>query len=279
MREKPILFSGAMVRAILDGRKTMTRRVVKPQPNLEESYSHITPPNGPRTSYGFSCWYPNAHDKKALHYGSMEHFMSGFPKDFCPYSPGDRLWVRETWIPCRHGSYEPWARDAKAPHGWSDAFIQYRADFGSDLDYNGFWRPSIFMPRWASRLTLEVTDVKCERLQSISEEDAEAEGVESPEVERYDRDWSICPQCGGTRLYDALSMGGAAPDTDCLKCDTHAKRFRHLWDSINGRPRHINKRAKRGRPIDKWEKKHQPVSVDWASNPWVWAISFKVVKP
>jgi len=219
MSEKPILFSGAMVRAILDGRKTMTRRVVKPQPSGTTQLRDKLATMG-----SVFCW-PDG--KKPLEIR-------------CPYSPGDRLWVRETWIPCQHGSYEPWTRDAKAPHRWSDAFIQYRADFGSDLDYNGFWRPSIFMPRWASRITLEVTDVKCERLQSITKADAIAEGATL-----------CCDTCGNHPSAEAHWVC----EQDYEPVISHRVGFQRLWDSINEWPH------------------------PWERNDWVWAISFKVVKP
>jgi len=145
MKERPILFSAPMVRAILEGRKTQTRRVVKisnPENAMRVEFSS--------TDFGvyrFDLYFPT-------------HVRSEtFP---CPYGqPGDRLWVRETW---RDGIY--------------DGPI-YRADACkvTDEQLEGTWKPSIFMPRWASRITLEITDVRVERLQEISEEDAKAEGV------------------------------------------------------------------------------------------------------
>lgn len=112
MNEKPILFSGAMVNAILAGRKTMTRRVVK-------------------------------NDAK------------------CPYEAGDKLWVRETFaVNCVDGK----------------DLVFYRADCGSDGD-GAKWKPSIFMPRQHSRITLRITEVRLERLQDMKREDAEAEGI------------------------------------------------------------------------------------------------------
>lgn len=109
------------------------------------------------------------------------------------------------------------------------------------------------MPRWASRILLEITAVRVERLHDISEADARAEGVEPPDTERDNHDYSICPQCGGTGLYDSFGPNyGVRPDTDCALCDSHAKRYRYLWESING-----------------------PGS--WAANPWVWCLTFKRV--
>ena len=132
MKEHPILFSGPMVRAILEGRKTQTRRVMKL--NMDGGvYSEPRCPDG---------------------------------------VPGDRLWVRETWADVR------WMQEPEHfPNG-----VSYRADCSADSlklaeHYGVRWKPSIHMPRWASRITLEVTEVRAQRLQDITEEDARAEGV------------------------------------------------------------------------------------------------------
>ncbi|WP_354678554.1 ASCH domain-containing protein [Cupriavidus plantarum] len=156
-KERPILFSGAMVRAILDGRKTQTRRVAKPvkHPDL----GNISTPG-------------------AL---VLEHEPHHVIERACPYGrPGDRLWVRETWQgPMWDGELEDRPADAHSPQ-----YCQYAADGGStpefmDADDNlrQGWRPSIHMPRWACRLQLEVTGVRVERLTDCSEADALAEGV------------------------------------------------------------------------------------------------------
>jgi hypothetical protein len=192
--EHPILFSGPMVRAILDGRKTQTRRVVL----RPERYERIR-----------DCSFAS------------------------PYGvPGDRLWVRETWFP------DPpidgtWPGDAAWNHDRTIEGVpaKYRSPkhciFAASWDGIPLaWRPSIHMPRWASRLALEVTEVRVQRLQEITEEDAQAEGFR-------DR-------------YDAAPTG---------EKDTAAEVFREAWDEING---------KRG---------------PWASNPWVWAISFRRIAP
>ncbi len=132
MKERPILFSGEMVRAILEGRKTQTRRLAK----------------------------VNA---------------DGYPCDsLCPYCPGDRLWVRETWSCGKVFDRTP---PGQIPTVERDIPVWYAAEDGEESINRGRWRHSIHMPRWASRITLEVTGVRVERLQDISEADACAEGI------------------------------------------------------------------------------------------------------
>jgi len=153
MKEHPILFSDPMVRAILDGRKTVTRRVVKPQPKR----IHWLGENGGRTFLDCERLFRN---RKAEELGRI----------YCPCgAPGDRLWVREAWRPCGDDEMSAEAVQALRPS------IAYRAD--EPWDKESKWRPSIHMPKWASRITLEVTDIRVERLQEIAEEEALAEGV------------------------------------------------------------------------------------------------------
>jgi hypothetical protein len=158
MKERPILFGGPMVRAILDGSKTQTRRVAKEfdeMPNLDGILQRFPRQNG------------------------------------CPYgTPGDRLWVRETWAHERDGTGCP-----------DDTGVLYRAtDPGWDDEGTGLrWRPSIFMPRIASRILLEITDVRVQRLQEISEEDARAEGCEP----------FACPRDRFQGLWDTIHGSGA----------------------------------------------------------------------
>jgi hypothetical protein len=154
MKERPILFSAPMVRAILAGTKTQTRRVVKPQPpGTVLSPTMVARDAAAPSGYSFIS---DEYDDMLL---------------TCPYgAPGDRLWVRETWgrDQADNGGDRHWNR------------IVYRADPGEQALDNGTpvpWKPSIHMPRWASRITLEVTGVRVERLQDISVADAMAEGV------------------------------------------------------------------------------------------------------
>lgn len=181
--ERPIIFSGPMVRAILEGRKTQTRRVIKPQPTRE-----IEPGKGDS-----SVWFESSYHAKGIR---------------CPYGkPGDQLWVRESgWQP-----KDPSIRELR---DGADTWPQwaYSADGYSDMDIERFkqwgWksRPSIHMPRWASRITLEITNVRVELLQYISEEDAKAEGVTRIPLHNND-------------VYG----------------ETHREAFERLWDKINGK--------------------------------------------
>ena len=176
MSNKPIIFNGEMVRAILAGRKTQTRRVIKPQP-LNVIFEN-----------GDWIQAPCDLDPK-------EHIIK------CPYAqPGDKLWVRETWTYLADGF-------AVSP------MIGYRADMETkvidtipdgETVYNvekpdvWKWRPSIHMPRWASRITLEVTDVWVERVRDISPTDALSEGMHI--------DWSVenAPENQFKRLWDSI---------------------------------------------------------------------------
>ncbi|WP_321865682.1 hypothetical protein [Paraburkholderia tropica] len=178
-RERPILFNGPMVRAILDGSKTQTRRIVRDQPPVDCGFVST------------AVFNPTVIDRKGLEQPGPEIF-GAYSEDGswgckCPHgAPGDLLWVRETHDVNRIGYEESWS-NGRTYH----AGIKYRADDGradfeisenlyqdlSDSESQG-WTPSIHMPRWASRITLEVTGVRVERLQAISEADAEAEGID-----------------------------------------------------------------------------------------------------
>jgi hypothetical protein len=200
MKERPILFSGPMVRAILEGHKTQTRRMVK-----KALMEHFDPPRGEgdvKAGYPWICGY-------------WEENVSAV--NVCPYGqPGDGLWVRETWR-------ASWTNDDEAPSEMDmGTDIRYEADGFETLCGNYAWskkvRPSIFMPRWASRILLEVTVVRVERLQDISEDDAMAEGVE------YDQGWEEEPGWG-FRDYST--------DSDFVFADARHS-YRSLWESING---------------------------------------------
>ncbi|HHM8950284.1 hypothetical protein ACM7U6_03520 [Pseudomonas aeruginosa] len=205
MKERPILFTGPMVRAILEGRKTVTRRVVKPQPDFLGS---MVDPNTPF---------------KTLDAGLHARII-------CPYGePGDRLWVRETWTDVnmcgapalayradediRDLMEEPGFLDDRGAFNYDDPRVKPYpfACWYAELD-RARWRPSIHMPRWASRILLEITAVRVERLQDISEEQALAEGVRGE-------------PCDHARQ--------ACADIGCWG-DTAKGAFGFLWESLNG---------------------------------------------
>lgn len=167
MKEHPILFSGPMVQAILDGRKTMTRRVIKMPKWAQECNEDY--------EFEIDDDIPYSICKKTGCLAAID----------CPYGfPGDRLWVRETF--CKDLDHNVFYKADNMPP-WEDTK----------------WKPSIFMPRWASRITLEITNVRVERLQEISGKDILAEGL--------DVKFTI------PGSFDAL------------------ERFHGLWDSINGK--------------------------------------------
>jgi hypothetical protein len=202
VKERPILFSGSMVRDILDGRKSQTRRVVKPQPK-----------NRPVRAYD-KVWY------------DADCILPGVPMK-CPYGqPGERLWVRETFATGYGGTF-------------------YRADEGENCKFiSGCkvpWKPSIHMPRWASRITLEIVRVRAERLQDISEADAIAEGVR-----RVTKDNEVFKYC----VYDAGPDMSKTPWA--YMRSTAVGAYAELWEHING-------------------------AGSWTANPWVWVLDFKRV--
>lgn len=180
VKERPILFSGRMVRAILEGHKTQTRRVVKFM-SREDPTHFVLCDNG--------LWQAASHDD-----GSDFPVGPAFP---CPYGkPGDQLWVRETWQQYQEG---PGGQRATIDVPCRNVGnLCYAADFDEDPPR---WRPSIHMPRWASRIQLEVTGVRVERVQDITYGDCKEEGVDMSDVV-YEPDWDF-------------------------------RSFQTLWDSIN----------------------------------------------
>lgn len=235
MKYRPILMSAPMVRASLDGTKTQTRRIVKGERAARglESGWHLKP-------YGFVT------DQQ-------------FIKAACPYGqPGDRLWVREAWMPDppRDGKwgYTEWAgcrigQIAAVPDRFrKPEFCNYRASWPHKED-NLRWTPGIHMPRWASRITLEVTGVRVERLQDISEADSMAEGIERLPDPVIDGGWS------GPNRFTLKGMGaGACTGLVSWNAPTATELYQRLWTEING-----------------------PGS--WDANPWVWVIDFQPAPP
>jgi hypothetical protein len=233
-RERPILFSAPMVRAILDGRKTQTRRVVRRQFAADAVVAEVgaTTPEGWQVSGHSGLWWDDAG-------ACIDDAIR------CPYGmPGDRLWVRETHaiVPRTAYARSEGVQQVLRPDDDHDAAI-FRE--GLDRSGNPGWRPSIHMPRWASRITLEVTGVRVERLQAITEADARAEGIEKAYVDAAGRQrWKVYPHDDGVPREEVVRYIGP---THTL----HAVRsFESLWLSING-----------------------PGS--WRANPWVWVVEFR----
>lgn len=260
-KERPIIFSDEMVRAILSGKKSQTRRIMNPQPEYFEQQPHWR-------------WKP----KSLRAVGPFACASGDRPGMFGKYAPGDLLWVRESsffrsecggFLSRRVGSgaFEAWTVDGKTHWQWerreSDYPLEWSVGSYSGGQKNGSFTlglyrcntrkkikpftgntvieersvvfrrklPAIHMPRWASRITLEITDVRVDRLQDISGEDAIAEGVmrtAETDPAKLDRwEWEQCKQ-------------------------TARFCYSQLWDKING-------------------------DGSWDSNPWVWAISFEVI--
>lgn len=223
MKERPILFSGEMVKAILEGRKTQTRRVVK--------------------GFALDLLQPD---------NFTPEYVALSENDLSPYGySGDLLWVRETFF--AYGRWETRYSVKKGRDEWHfvdmtvecDRAYQYAADEPDvPLARNrggvtpGWWkRPAIHMPRWDSRITLEVIGVRVERLQDTSYDDAIAEGVSD---------------FAGTFETDDVNAIGESPEQTARRLEWPQRQYRSLWDSLN---------AARG--------------YGWDANPWVWVVSFR----
>jgi len=258
MAERPILFSAPMVRAILEGRKTVTRRVVKLRYpwDIEETDDGSNWP-----------WHPD--------------YVTGGEWDgwaHCPYGAvGDRLWVKEAWrapasLDALSGS-DIAERCIAAGYRNPWAPIRFEADnvLNSPKDWREFgstpgeatpgrYRNARFMPRWASRITLEVTAVRVERLQDITEEQAVAEGCSA---EPFPGPWwQGYRDLGNGELVHQQSLGTEPPEwmiePKLMKNLSHLDRaardaFVCLWESING-------------------------AGSWADNPWVWVVEFRRIE-
>jgi hypothetical protein len=216
MKERPILFSAPMVRAILAGTKTQTRRAVKPSPEWTE----------PGTAWKFS---EDGHSGPGWYAYNEDYPEEGALFYRCPYGqPGDLLWVREAWQyynwtdegePCiRYSADNATAWPEAGTEAWADKLVDVWEILSREDNYtidncarDRRWRPSIHMPRWASRITLEVVSVRVERLADISKDDAMAEGI-------------VLQPDGGFGLADSTHYNFSDPtDSYCS-----------LWESING---------------------------------------------
>lgn len=243
IKERPILFSAPMVRAILEGRKTVTRRAMKIQPDDDASL----------TVEAYNVAVTNRHGEQEAGpevFGAW--WRDGESGCKCPYGkPGDRLWVRESWW--QAGDWQATYPEDDTGAWFGSRRIVYSADSTPPNEPNNsypnglrngaysaaapnkIWRhrPSIHMPRWASRIILEITAVRVERLQDISDNEIEAEGIDLDAL------------ADGQDRYDMCHAGSGADGRPTLRT-----AWRHLWESTGG---------------------------DWAANPWVWVVEFKRV--
>ncbi|HIF7652191.1 TPA: hypothetical protein ACX4IJ_001808 [Klebsiella pneumoniae] len=210
MTERGMIFNAEMVRALLDGRKTQTRRPVK----------------FPVHDKNLGCEL--AGNELAGELSAGNYLNSAFGK------PGDRIWVRETWN--KYGGLLTY----RADHDWID-------DMRKETVCTAKWVPSIHMPRWASRILLEITDVRVERLNAISEEDAQREGVHT-EV------WDQTVVARNYAARDEFFQFWSEDMPHYVEMNQlYRSSFRSLWESIYG--------------AEKWQ-----------ANPWVWVIEFKRVE-
>lgn len=249
MKERGMIFNGEMVRAILDGRKTQTRRVI--------------------ANVGSDNCIPLQKQSKTKD-GIYTHVMDAPNYGLCPFGKvGDHIWVRETWaiLGNEDGCCIDWeeklckADERSAARIYRASCEQRPGNYGlwsipddadwkphtKDYQYEGAWRPSIHMPRWASRILLEITDVRVERLNAISEEDAQREGVHT----------EVWDQTVVARNYAASDEFFQFWSEDMPYFvemnELYRSSFRSLWESIYG-------------------------AESWQANPWVWVIEFKRVE-
>lgn len=245
MAIKPILFNTEMVRAIMYGRKTCTRRIVKD--GIPDD-----------AMWGYTAFTPKGYISCRGVYA--DGYGEGFYK--LPYQPGDLLYVRETWGISNMDDESKMAyivyraSEDQENEGCREVHLpdeKFEKMYESMAESEPEWHPSIHMPKEAARIWLKVTDVRVERLQDITEDGAEAEGM--PDSLDYPVDKAYCPLCKGEGIIgtvDVHSLGHM--DVDCPYCDSYRKRFENLWNSINQKS------------LD---------SYGWDANPWVWVIEFE----
>lgn len=175
---KGLSFSEPMVRAWMEGRKTVTRRLMNPQPVFDDS----------------GVWYPRANAGKAFHYASESHFCKGVAIDFARYCPGETVYIKETWT-----------RTADRA-----GRILYKADDGhikAVADYPVKWKSPLFMPEWAARCHALIVSVRPERVQEITEEEAIAEGIAGIHPCNHSMDYVFGCRDQFTNLWESLHPG------------------------------------------------------------------------
>ncbi len=240
MTERGMIFNAEMVRAILDGRKTQTRRIMKLQPK-------------PSKSRPGDFWFSSKKLESMVHVSDLAPGNSPIAdyhlfiqEHCCPFGAvGDRIWVRETFT--GHYLDDDQIQDIKDGRDKASSLCEYRADYPDGYQAADGWTPSIHMPRWASRILLEITDVRVERLNAISEEDAQREGVHT----------EVWDQTVVARNYAAIDEFFQFWSEDMPHYvemnQLYRSSFRSLWESIYG-------------------------AENWQANGWVWVIEFKRVE-
>lgn len=255
--ERPITMTGPSIPAIFADIKLQTRRLLRPAPDKNQLYG----------------WRDAARVKWHEGQGAWAAYSRGLTRVSewfaCPYgAPGDRLWVRETHASFMVGE----GKDRPVPQ-----CVAYRATCDADggFDYvNGRgevmrlkvtkWTPAIFMPRWASRLTLELVEVRAQRVKDITEADAIAEGVRELPLQ--------AGESGAWWTYD-VTAGAAMHGRDPVAA------YRKAWDALNGkrRRREYLEVGDPGYTADRPWRTVVDTSAAWAANPWVWALTFRRV--
>ncbi len=232
MKERGMIFNGEMVRAILDGRKTQTRRVMKAQPESNQLGLLLITDSTKRSDIGKYHW--------AESNATGNHVRSNL--FLCPFGAvGDRIWVRETWAEA--GASAPDLKLYRANYPEHVPSIYENVPPAEEIR----WTPSIHMPRTASRILLEITDVRVERLNAISEQDAQSEGV-------HNEVWDQTVVARNYAVIDEFFQFWSKDMPHYVEMNQlYRSSFRSLWESIYG-------------------------AENWQANPWVWVISFKRVE-
>lgn len=253
VRERPIVMSGGMVRPTLAGTKTQTRQILKCDLEIVSTAStkDWAEALAANVWFGRSIGEDDIERKAEELRGRLHPFVLANGRMValqCPFgAPGERLWCKEShwrFTGCELGGH-PWPGFVESPDGnpYNARCYDDHADLDAAHSACAVVRVrSILMPRWASRILLEITDVRVQRLQSISEEDARCEGVSFEKG-----------------VFHVKGIAGSASDSA-------VGAFRKAWDSSNGRPR-IERDAD-GREI----ARHH---VGWSADPWVWVVEFR----
>ncbi|SAT23223.1 hypothetical protein [Klebsiella variicola] len=230
MKERGMIFNGEMVRALLSGRKTQTRRIIKDCTVGRDQISKFI-----------------QIEKKFI--GCYPEDVPELIRECCPYGiPGDRIWVREAFrVHSRATDVATLVYKASERNSWTEQTHRVPVAVCNKPATPEKWTPSLHMPRWASRILLEITGVRVERLNAISEEDAQREGVHT-EV------WDQTVVARNYAARDEFFQFWSEDMPHYVEMNQlYRSSFRSLWESIYG-------------------------AENWQANPWVWVISFKRVE-